>query len=69
MTANVNLQIVLSAYTSGTGRGMHVGNPTCRQYTLDVRKSVMLRAICTVIRKHGVGDGVGTGNKLKKDPI
>jgi len=27
-------------YTSGTGHVMHVGNPTCRRYTLDVGKSV-----------------------------
>jgi len=29
-----------SYYNSGTGHGMHVGNPTCKQKTLDVRKSV-----------------------------
>ena len=31
-----------SAYTSKTGHGVHVGNPTCKQKTLDVGKSVSL---------------------------
>jgi len=29
-------------HPTGTGHGMHVGNPTCKEKTLDVGKSVNL---------------------------